>query len=450
MILGRRKKNKSDGDAAPPAAGREKKRLERAEEDYLKRLSDSIRQGDPYVRRPPTPPPEASSPFLVPPAAPQPQSPAQAFAREVSAPPRAVSAPGRPTPNPIRPAVPNGKPDALTPSPSGPAMQEILSELEGIPQASLEKVIRPVAPPTPPPAPRAPATPPPKAVVSAPKEQDASFETGAILSLEDGTIGIYKQPVKGKEYEIVYMLRPSGRAVPEGIALYAYKIEQIGTLPPDILDRIARTLRWERDAIVYHLNSFDLASRIPIGRQDSDSDTTPPWAQVSAGPPILDAPRNHSRGAAGGMGGAAVPPAAGSPSASSPSQPRAYANGSSAPLGSARANGYASASSASASVAPRANANGSSAPQMNGTNGDGQLVRGRRLRVSFGPGKSWEAIYWGRDLLGAILAHRTHAQWSLMHLDLDRFKDSLDYGEILNSDDIAAIQREILTSQESA
>ena len=33
----------------------------------------------------------------------------------------------------------------------------------------------------------------------------------------------------------------------------------------------------------------------------------------------------------------------------------------------------------------------------------------------------WDAIYWGKDDQGHVVAHQTNNQWALMHLDLDRF-----------------------------
>ena len=70
------------------------------------------------------------------------------------------------------------------------------------------------------------------------------------------------------------------------------------------------------------------------------------------------------------------------------------------------------------------------------------------MRISFGPGKSWDAVYWGRDLLGHVLAHRTHKEWALMHLDLKRFKDTIELGEFLDDEEIASIQRDIMNTQE--
>jgi hypothetical protein len=63
------------------------------------------------------------------------------------------------------------------------------------------------------------------------------------------------------------------------------------------------------------------------------------------------------------------------------------------------------------------------------TNGH-NLVRGRRLTLSFGPGQAWQAVYWGDDDLGPLVAHKTAENWALMHLDLSRFADSMQVGEM--------------------
>ncbi len=56
-----------------------------------------------------------------------------------------------------------------------------------------------------------------------------------------------------------------------------------------------------------------------------------------------------------------------------------------------------------------------------------KLTRGRNMTIVFGPSQKWDAVYWGKDELGHVVAHSTHDRWSLLHLDLDRFKDSLTF-----------------------
>jgi hypothetical protein len=67
------------------------------------------------------------------------------------------------------------------------------------------------------------------------------------------------------------------------------------------------------------------------------------------------------------------------------------------------------------------------------------LERGRVLRINVG-GKVWESVYWTRDEMGPIVAHNTHKEWSLMHLDLGRFKDSIEYGELMSGNQLQEIE----------
>jgi hypothetical protein len=71
------------------------------------------------------------------------------------------------------------------------------------------------------------------------------------------------------------------------------------------------------------------------------------------------------------------------------------------------------------------------------------LVRGRRFSVMFGD-RRWEAIYWGHDEQGALVAHNTTGEWSLMHLDLRRFDGSIEFHEVLSREDLSQIEQNLL------
>lgn len=60
------------------------------------------------------------------------------------------------------------------------------------------------------------------------------------------------------------------------------------------------------------------------------------------------------------------------------------------------------------------------------------LIPGREITISFGPNQEWKAIYWGEDDLGTIIAHSTNNNWTLMHMDLTRFMESIKYGQIVD------------------
>lgn len=75
------------------------------------------------------------------------------------------------------------------------------------------------------------------------------------------------------------------------------------------------------------------------------------------------------------------------------------------------------------------------------------LQRGRRFAVSFGD-RSWEAIYWGHDEQGALVAHSTTGEWQLMHLDLKRFGGAIQFRELLSREELAEIERALLATSE--
>lgn len=62
--------------------------------------------------------------------------------------------------------------------------------------------------------------------------------------------------------------------------------------------------------------------------------------------------------------------------------------------------------------------------------------RGQRIKVQFGA-RDWEAVYWGKDDQGTVVAHHTNDTWALMHLDLDRFGKGI---EIQNEIDLILVK----------
>lgn len=51
---------------------------------------------------------------------------------------------------------------------------------------------------------------------------------------------------------------------------------------------------------------------------------------------------------------------------------------------------------------------------------DRSLRRGQRLQIMMG-GKSWNAVYWGKDDGGHVVAHNTVGAWALMRFNLDQY-----------------------------
>jgi len=218
---------------------------------------------------------------------------------------------------------------------------------------------------------------------------------GAIVHFDDDSIGVYKDAVSGKDYALFYFLAPDGHLEPEGVFLKNYKAKVIGNLPDAHFARLQEEGQWDRDLILYHLSSFDHVNflrRLKPHEERKQRNATP--AQ-NAG--LAQAQQNQTPAPAA----PSVNPAP-APSQSKPLEP------------------------------PPVAAPPTPAPEQNG------LSKGQRFRIKFG-GKAWEAVYWISDDQGTIVAHSTHGNWSLMRLDLDRFKDSLELLDQVDSDTMTAI-----------
>ena len=70
------------------------------------------------------------------------------------------------------------------------------------------------------------------------------------------------------------------------------------------------------------------------------------------------------------------------------------------------------------------------------------LRRGQRLQVRFGA-KSWDAVYWGQDSQGHVVAHQTFNKWALMHLELDRFGGNVQIDPTVDEEVIGQIEENI-------
>lgn len=241
------------------------------------------------------------------------------------------------------------------------------------------------------PAPHAPAGSggdAPQAVAGGGRRAAASTQKigpGSIVRFDDGSIGVYKDAVSGRDYALFYFLNPAGDFVPEGVFLQCYQARAIGQLPEEYFSQLRDDGQWNRDMILYHLTSFDFVKDLNgLAEHQPRKPSGSSGATPAAGTPSQASPA------------AAAPPPAEEPAPAKPEAPKA---------------------------AP--------APEN-----DQGLIKGRRFQIKFG-GKQWEAVYWDADGENSIVAHSTHGNWSLMRLDLSRFKDSL---ELLDRVDDATLE----------
>ncbi|MCC5878036.1 MAG: hypothetical protein JJU11_17600 [Candidatus Sumerlaeia bacterium] len=211
------------------------------------------------------------------------------------------------------------------------------------------------------------------------------FIPGTILVFEDGSMGIYRSFNADKDYDIVYQLQKNGTAKPHGMPLYAYEVEPVGRVSQACIEQVVKTGEWERDMIVFHLLKYRDRVHIPVIDEDAPEEND-----------TVNSSDNVSR-----ISVSKLPPE---------------------------------------QLAP-------DAPEVHDPPKEDKpaLVRGRRVSINFGGNQAWEAIYWGKDELGHVVVHNTHDKWSLMHLDLDRFKDTMVFGSMATPEDIARMEKDFAT-----
>ena len=107
-------------------------------------------------------------------------------------------------------------------------------------------------------------------------------QPGAILCLDGRTIAIYKQAAPEKEYHLMLALFPNNQVKTQGIALEGHQVDEIGSLPPDMMERLQRDLRWNRDLIVFHCYSYDDVEKIPAQMAPPDAAATPERSETIA------------------------------------------------------------------------------------------------------------------------------------------------------------------------
>jgi hypothetical protein len=244
-------------------------------------------------------------------------------------------------------------------------------------------------PPTTPPAVQKTAPPPPEPPVQQappappPESEEVGnlFRQGDILKMEDGTLAVYQGPVAGKEYDIALFLKKTGMIDPRGIVIYAYDVEKIGHLPPLYYEKLRHINLWNRDLIVYHLDRYERCKDIPFPT-DPNLHSAPEKTPV----PHRTPPPRQTK---------------------APGVPTSYAE---------------------ADPPPR--------PEQ-------IQQKGRHITLKMGANE-WKAVYWGKDDLGHLLAHQTHGDWSIMHMDLERFENSLQYGTLMSEDEIKTMDKSIM------
>ena len=71
------------------------------------------------------------------------------------------------------------------------------------------------------------------------------------------------------------------------------------------------------------------------------------------------------------------------------------------------------------------------------------LERGRRIAIRSG-GNEWEAVYWGSDENGDIVAHRSGEHWWFVHFDVRGAANKMVVGNLLSQAEILDIERDVV------
>jgi hypothetical protein len=201
--------------------------------------------------------------------------------------------------------------------------------------------------------------------------EDGRFPRGAILCLNDEELVIYRRPVADKPLDMVYSLLSDGLAKIEAVDLTKNSVVELGQLSPAHLKKLQTEMRWTRDLIAFNCFRLEDSERIP-----EPSGTVPD-------------------------SGYAKPPAENRTEERRP-EPRPAAGRTATPT---------------AEASPRP-------VQEEPSAGKRTIRRGQRVTIKFGD-RMWDAVYWGMDQKGTVVAHCTHGHWTLMHLDLNRFKETM-------------------------
>lgn len=277
--------------------------------------------------------------------------------------------------------------------PGAAAHPKSLAELRRLTPEDLKKRNR-GAVSTPRPAQGAPGAAQPGSAQTSPRSGNGKMPAqGDILHLEgaEDHVVLFDRDVPSRGYQLVHLLDNDGTLHAQGISLLdAYEFRRLGALPPDDFAKLRQSMRWNRDLLVFHLDRFQDSRLIPHpgdGKSAASSDNRHESAPLS---PTRSAqwPRPET-----------LPNRQDEPAEQQPEPALAI---------------------------------------------DGiQLQCGQRFTVAFGPGRQWEAVYWGRDSQGTVVAHNTGGDWALMHMDLERFADSLKPGRHMDASERQEVVRAI-------
>ena len=222
---------------------------------------------------------------------------------------------------------------------------------------------------------------------------DGRYRKGTILVLDEEELAIYRRPVAGKPYDMVYSLMTDGGVKIEAVDLPEHEVTELGRLSAESLKILQTHMRWSKPLIAPHCQDPGDAERLP-DPENGDEEAYPPPAATSTNPPV-NKPCNGP----------------------------------------------------SPSIEQLVRQESAVRVEKPGKSGKTRIGRGQHIKIQIG-GNSWEAIYWGKDQTGTVVAHKTHGHWVLMHLDLGQYRDSLVVVSGRNESLIEEINYDLKTQRE--
>lgn len=238
------------------------------------------------------------------------------------------------------------------------------------------------------------------------------FLAGTLLCLDEAELAIYQRTCSDQALDIALLLMSDGSLKVERLDFSKRSVEELGLVRANELKVIKQNGRWTRKIIGYCCRDPRDAERLPTPEgEDRPLVGWSPPNDVAPARPVAVTPRAVT-----------PPPRAVTPRPEPP--PQSEVNDTQ-PLIQRRF--------ATPAPEPRR-----AKPAEEG------LTRGREITLKLG-GKAWSAVYWGRDLQGHVLAHKTAGFWELTRLNLDQYKNSLVVGEEIAPDVMTQIMNTLDT-----
>ncbi len=236
-----------------------------------------------------------------------------------------------------------------------------------------------------------------------PDSVQRTWQPGMILSINKHTLGVYKKFMPESAIHLVAILCSDGFIKIQGISFKGMEVDEIGNLTPELFKHLESLSKWERDLIVFHCYRYEDTFRIPI-------------PSVSGKP---------------------------SPKKIQPNELNHFGAVSESDKDNDISNNEVMKSDAGTNQAVD---HEPAAPEeimhLTSQNPIAGMQRGQRVQIQMGM-KLWNAVFWGCDMTGMVVAHNTCKKWSLMYLDLHRYRNSLKIDPQIDQGLIQEIQDDL-------